>query len=63
LNYLNIFIFSYALHLYTAENGCENLRKNVEEALQKNVPIMVTEYGLSHGTGGGGINTHEMDKW
>ena len=52
----------YALHFYAATNKDE-LRKKMEVAIKKGLPIFVTEFGISEANGNGVINENEGDKW
>ena len=52
----------YALHFYAATNKDE-LRKKMEIALKKGLPIFVTEFGISEANGNGKINEDEGNKW
>ncbi len=52
----------YALHFY-ADTHKDSLRKTLESAVKKGLPIFVTEYGICDASGNGAINAKEADKW
>ena len=55
---------AYAFHFYSSDRWHkQNLRDKVITALQKGLPIFVTEYGISEANGNGVIDTTETAKW
>ena len=52
----------YALHFY-ADTHRDDLRKKLENAEKKGLPIFVTEYGICDASGSGNINETEAAKW
>lgn len=52
----------YALHFYAATHG-QFLRDKYEAALKKNLPVLVTEFGISDASGNGTISKSEGDAW
>ncbi len=52
----------YSFHFYSASHK-EDLRDVVENAYNKNLPIIVSEFGLSEYTGSGKIDEEEAEKW
>lgn len=58
-NYNNVM---YTLHFYAATHK-DDLRNKAEAALKKNLPIFVTEFGISDASGNGGIDTASGQKW
>jgi len=55
---------AYAFHFYSSDRSHrQNFRDKVITALQKGVPIFVTEYGISESNGNGSIDTAETAKW
>ncbi|MCD7904501.1 MAG: cellulase family glycosylhydrolase [Clostridiales bacterium] len=52
----------YALHFYAGTHG-QALRDKLSYALSLNLPVFVTEFGISEASGGGSINTDEGDLW
>ena len=52
----------YTLHFY-ADTHRDDLRNTLENALKKDLPVFVTEYGICDASGGGAINTSEAEKW
>ena len=59
LDYNNIM---YALHFYSGTHHDE-LRNRIDKALEKNIAVFVSEFGLSKADGNGGIYLEEADKW
>ncbi|MCX6182142.1 MAG: cellulase family glycosylhydrolase [Bacteroidetes bacterium] len=53
---------AYTLHYYAASHGQE-LRNYCTQALNKNVAIIVTEYGVCEASGDGAINVAESNAW
>lgn len=52
----------YALHFY-ADTHKDTLRDKMRKALDNQLPIFVTEYGICDASGNGAINPEEADKW
>lgn len=52
----------YALHFY-ADTHKDALRDKMRKALDNQLPIFVTEYGICDASGNGAINPEEADKW
>lgn len=53
----------YSLHFYANESGHNNLKAKVDYAMNKNIPILVSEFGLSAASGDGGISTRNAEDW
>jgi hypothetical protein len=65
INDLNV---GYVVHFYAASHPVSNWRDNINDAIIRNLPIFVTEYGTTHSDGGqgGNYNTHNAaraDEW
>jgi len=52
----------YALHFYSGTHK-ENIRDKAKKALDNNVPIFISEFGVSDASGNGGVYLDESDKW
>ena len=52
----------YSLHFYSATHG-QPLRDKVSYAISKNLPVFVTEFGITAASGGFPINEEEADIW
>lgn len=52
----------YALHFY-ADTHKEDLRLKFKTALDKGIPIFVSEFGICDASGNGSINKEEATKW
>lgn len=52
----------YTLHFYAATHK-DSYRDKLKKAIDKGLPVMVTEYGLSEASGNGNIDTSEALKW
>lgn len=52
----------YALHFY-ADTHRDDLRNKLKTALDKEIPIFVSEFGMCDASGNGNINTDETQKW
>ena len=52
----------YALHFYSGTHK-EYLREKAKKALDNNVPIFISEFGVSAADGNGGVYLEEADKW
>ncbi|MCM1179301.1 MAG: glycoside hydrolase family 5 protein [Clostridium sp.] len=59
LSYENVM---YAMHFYSATHKSD-MRNKLQTALDKKLPVMVTEYGVSEASGNGSIDTKEAGKW
>ena len=59
LNFTNVL---YALHFYAGTHRDE-LRRNANFALSRNLPIFVSEWGLTDATGKGGLDLSEAQRW
>jgi endoglucanase len=59
LNFTNVL---YALHFYAGPTHVE-LRRNADLALSRNLPIFVSEWGLTDYTGKGGLYLDEAQRW
>ena len=59
LNFTNVL---YALHFYAGTHPDE-LRRNANFALSRNLPIFVSEWGLTDYTGKGGLYLDEAQRW
>ena len=55
---------AYTFHYYSSDKWHkQNLRNKVVSAVQKGVPIFITEYGISEANGNGLIDSTETAKW
>ncbi len=52
----------YALHFYAGTHG-EGLRAKAKAALQKKLPLFVSEFGISDASGNGALDKAEGKKW
>lgn len=52
----------YALHFYAATHK-ESLRQKAAAAIQKGLPLFVTEFGICDASGGGAIDEAEAGRW
>ena len=52
----------YALHFYAATHKAD-LRNNMTAAINKGLPVFVTEYGICDASGNGAIDKKEADRW
>ncbi|MCQ2511902.1 MAG: cellulase family glycosylhydrolase [Lachnospiraceae bacterium] len=52
----------YTLHFYSATHG-EELRNELENALNSGLPVFITECGFCEHTGDGDIDYEEAEKW
>ena len=52
----------YALHFYSGTHK-EYLREKAKKALDNNIPIFISEFGVSDASGNGGIYLDETNKW
>ncbi len=53
---------AYTLHFYSGTHK-QSLRNKATVALNKNVALMVTEFGTTDASGDGQVNTSETEKW
>lgn len=52
----------YTLHFYASTHKQE-LRNELSDAIEKGLPIFVSEFGISEASGNGSINIDEANKW
>ncbi len=52
----------YSCHFYAGTHG-EWLRQKVKAALDKGLPVFVSEWGTSEASGNGGVHEEEADRW
>lgn len=52
----------YSLHFYAGTHG-EYLRTKAQTALDKGLPLFVSEFGISDASGNGSLNKDEGSKW
>ena len=52
----------YALHFYAATHTAD-LRNKMTAAINKGLPVFVTEYGICDASGNGAIDKKEADRW
>ncbi len=52
----------YTLHFYAGTHG-EYLREKAQKALDKGLPLFVSEFGISDASGNGNLNKTEGSKW
>lgn len=52
----------YSLHFYAGTHG-EYLRAKAQTALDKGLPLFVSEFGISDASGNGSLNKDEGSKW
>ena len=52
----------YTLHFYAGTHG-EDYRKKAQAALDKKLPLFVSEFGISDASGNGNLNKAEGEKW
>ena len=52
----------YTFHFYAATHG-DSYRQKVQAAIQKGLPIFVSEFGISESSGNGRIDKNEANKW
>ncbi|KAJ8930346.1 hypothetical protein NQ314_016896 [Rhamnusium bicolor] len=53
----------YTLHFYSNEGGNDQLRDRADKAMSAGLPIFVTEYGTSMGSGNGTVNAAATQVW
>ena len=52
----------YSLHFYAGTHG-EQLRQKAQAALDKGLPVFVSEFGISDASGNGNLNKEEGVRW
>lgn len=52
----------YALHFY-ADTHRDNIRSKLTTAVNKGLPVIVSEFGICDASGNGMVNISEADKW
>ena len=52
----------YSLHFYAGTHG-EYLRQKAQTALDKGLPLFVSEFGISDASGNGNLNKEEGSRW
>ena len=52
----------YTFHFYAATHG-DSYRRKVQAAIQKGLPVFVSEFGISESSGNGRIDKNEANKW
>ena len=52
----------YTFHFYAATHG-DCYRQKVQAAIQKGLPVFVSEFGISESSGNGRIDKNEANKW
>lgn len=52
----------YVLHFYAGTHKDE-LRESMQKAIDKGLPIFVSEYGIVDASGNGAVNLEETEKW
>ena len=52
----------YTFHFYAATHG-GSYRQKVQVAIQKGLPVFVSEFGISESSGNGRIDKNEANKW
>ena len=52
----------YTFHFYAATHG-DSYRQKVQSAIQKGLPVFVSEFGISESSGNGRIDKNEANKW
>ena len=53
----------YAVHFYAGSDDNESLKKEIQEALEDNMPIIITECGATDASGGGKLYKKEFNQW
>lgn len=53
---------AYSFHFYAGTHK-QDLRNKLESAVQKGLPVIVTEFGLSDASGNGAIDQREGNRW
>ncbi len=59
LNFPNLM---YALHFYAGTHK-QDLRDRAQQAIDRGLPIFVSEFGICDASGNGGININEANEW
>lgn len=52
----------YTFHFYAATHG-DSYRQKMQAAIQKGLPVFVSEFGISESSGNGRIDKNEANKW
>lgn len=52
----------YTVHFYAATHG-DSLRKRTEEAVKKDIPVFISESGVTEASGDGKIDAESEEKW
>ena len=52
----------YALHFYSGTHK-DDLRNKIKKALDSDIPIFISEFGVSDASGNGGVYLDEANKW
>lgn len=52
----------YTYHFYAGTHG-QDMRDELQSAIDKNVPVFVSEFGISKADGKGGVFPEDGDKW
>ncbi|MBR1615120.1 MAG: glycoside hydrolase family 5 protein, partial [Treponema sp.] len=52
----------YSFHFYASTHR-DSFRNRVESAVNKGLPIFITEFGTCDSSGNGGFNSSESEKW
>lgn len=52
----------YTFHFYAATHG-DSYRQKVQTAIQKGLPVFISEFGISESSGNGRIDKNEANKW
>lgn len=52
----------YTLHFYAGTHG-EYLRQKAQTALDRGLPLFVSEFGISDASGNGALNKEEGSRW
>lgn len=52
----------YSCHFYAGSHG-EELRKNIDYCISKNIPIFISECGLTDASGNGAVYFEQFDRW
>lgn len=52
----------YSFHFYAGTHNSK-IRENLEEAVEKKLPVLVSEFGISEASGSGNIDEEEANTW
>ena len=52
----------YTCHFYAGTHG-ESLRSKIKTALNKGLPVFISEWGTSNASGRGGVYVNEAERW